>query len=304
MTGMAAIDEPVIETQHLTKRYGGVAVVDDLTLRVGSGHITGFLGRNGAGKSTTIKMLLGIVRPSSGTGRLLGRHIDDPRENRDARRHVAYVHEDKQTYAYLTVSEMIAFTRSFYDDWRTDVEQRLLREYDLPSRRKIRTLSKGMRTKLSLLLALARQPRLLILDEPSEGLDPVSIEHLLQGLVATAAEGTTVFFSSHQISEVERIADHVCVIDGGRLVVDASLDHIRETYRRVTLGFSTDPPGAREFVVDGVQSVRADGRQVTIMAARNADAIVERGYGLGAVAVDTSPVSLREVFLETVGKSS
>jgi ABC-2 type transport system ATP-binding protein len=294
-------DEAVIEMHRLTKQYGAIVAVNDLTLGVGSGGITGFLGRNGAGKSTTIKMLLGIVRPSSGTARLLGRRIDDPRQNRDARRHVAYVHEDKQTYAYLTVSEMIAFTRSFYDDWRSDVEQRLLREYELPPRRKIRALSKGMRTKLALLLALARQPRLLILDEPSEGLDPVSIEQLLQGLVAAAAEGTTVFFSSHQISEVERIADRVCVLDAGRLVVDAPLDHIRQTYRRVALGFSTEPPAARHFNLEGVQSVRADGRQVTIMAARNVEAIVERGYGLGAVAVDTFPVSLREVFLETVG---
>ena len=302
MTGLEAAGEPIIEIQRLTKRYGTIVAVDDLTLRVGSGGITGFLGRNGAGKSTTIKMLLGIVRPSSGTARLLGRRIDDPREHRDARRRVAYVHEDKQTYAYLTVSEMIAFTRSFYDDWRSDVEERLLREYELPPRRKIRALSKGMRTKLALLLALARRPRLLILDEPSEGLDPVSIEHLLRALVVAAAEGTTVFFSSHQISEVERIADHVCVLDTGHLVVDAPLDHIRQTYRRVTLGFSTEPPAMRQFDVDGVQSVRADGRQVTIVAARNVDAIVERGYGLGAVAVDTVPVSLREVFLETVGE--
>ena len=194
-----------------------------LDLRVGAGRITGFLGRNGAGKSTTIKMLLGMSRPTSGSGRLLGRPIDDARESRETRRHVAYVAEDKQTYAYMTVGQMIAFTRSFYDDWRMDVEARFLKQYDLPIGRKVKALSKGMRTKLALLLALARQPQLLILDEPTEGLDPVSIEELLQSLVAAAAEGTAVFFSSHQISEVERIADHVCMLDRGRLVLDASL---------------------------------------------------------------------------------
>jgi ABC-type uncharacterized transport system ATPase subunit/ABC-type transport system involved in multi-copper enzyme maturation permease subunit len=205
-------DEWVIETNNLTKRYGKFEAVSRLNLRVGAQRITGFLGRNGAGKSSTIKMLLGISRPSSGSAKMLGRSIDDIQQSSEARGRVAYVAEDKQTYAYMTVAEMIVFTRSFYDDWRSDLEQRLLKQYDLPLRRKVKALSKGMRTKLDLLLALARRPELLILDEPSEGLDPVSIEELLQSLVAAAAEGTSVFFSSHQIAEVERIADHVCII--------------------------------------------------------------------------------------------
>jgi ABC-2 type transport system ATP-binding protein len=133
-------------------------------------------------------MLLGMSRPTSGTGRVLGRAIDDARASRDARRHIAFVAEDKQTYAYMTVGQMIAFARSFYGDWRADVEARLLRQYGLPLRRRVKALSKGMRTKLALLLALARRPQLLILDEPSEGLDPVSIEELLQSLVAAASE--------------------------------------------------------------------------------------------------------------------
>jgi ABC-2 type transport system ATP-binding protein len=294
-------DAWAIDTSDLTKRYGEVEAVRQLNLRVGMGRITGFLGRNGAGKSSTIKMLLGMSHPTSGTGRVLGRPIDDARESREVRRRVAYVAEDKQTYAYMTVAQMIAFTKSFYDDWRPDVEARLLQQYDLPRRRKVKALSKGMRTKLALLLALARRPQLLILDEPSEGLDPVSIEELLQTLVAAAADGTAIFFSSHQIAEVERIADHVCIIDRGRLVVDASLDDIREHHRRIALGFSSDPPRLG-FSGDGIGSVRTNGRQITIMASRNADAIVERAYGLGAVSVETTAVSLREVFLESVAE--
>jgi ABC-2 type transport system ATP-binding protein len=127
----------------------------------------------------------------------------------------------------------------------------------------------------------------------------VSIEELLQSLVAAAAEGTSVFFSSHQIAEVERIADHVCIIDHGRLAVDISLDHIRQDYRRITLGFSSDPPRV-DFAGEGIGLVRTDGRQITDLATRNADAIVERGFSLGAVSVDTAPVSLREVFLNAV----
>jgi ABC-2 type transport system ATP-binding protein len=206
----------VIETHQLTKRFGRFAAVEALDLSVRAHHITGFLGRNGAGKSTTIKMLLNMTHPTSGTGTLLGRRIDDPRENRAARHHVAYVGEDKQLYAYMTVEELIRFTRSFYADWRPDVARRLLAAYLLPPRQKIRALSRGMRTKLALLLALSRKPELLILDEPSEGLDPVAIEELLQTLVGAASEGTTIFFSSHQIAEVERIADRVCILDRNR----------------------------------------------------------------------------------------
>jgi len=292
-------DGLVIEAHALTKRYGKFPAVDNLNLRVGAGRITGFLGRNGPGKSSTIKMLLGISRPSSGGALVLGRNISDARQCRDSRRHIAFVGEDKQTYAYMTVGQMIAFTRSFYEDWDVGREQRLLRRFELPVERKVKALSKGMRTKLALLLAFARIPRLLILDEPSEGLDPVTIEELLQAMVATAAEGTSVFFSSHQIAEVERIADHVCIVDHGRLVADTSLDEIRQQYRQLTFGFSGELPNV-EFTGDGIESVRIEGRQITVMATRNAEAIIERARCLGAASVETTPVTLRELFLATV----
>jgi ABC-2 type transport system ATP-binding protein len=234
---------------------------------------------------------------------LLGQSIVDPQQCCEARRHVAYVAEDKQTYAYMTVGQMILFTRSFYPDWDVDIEQRLLKQFDLPPQRKVKALSKGMRTKLALLLALGRRPKLLILDEPSEGLDPVSIEELLQALVAAAADGTTIFFSSHQIAEVERVADHVCIINRGRLVADASLDQIRQEYRRITFGFSTTPPKV-DFTGNVIGSVLTDGRQVTLMATRNAEDIVERAHRLGAASVETTPVSLRELFLATVREES
>jgi ABC-2 type transport system ATP-binding protein len=291
--------DTAIETNGLTKRYGRVEAVRDLNLSAASGRITAFLGRNGAGKSTTIKMLLGISRPSSGSGTVLGYRIDDARESREIRRRTAYVAEDKQTYGYMTVDQMIAFTRSFYDDWQPSVERRLRKDYQLPPRLKVKALSKGMRTKLALLLALSRRPSLLILDEPSEGLDPVAIEELLQALVTAAAEGTSVFFSSHQIAEVERIADDVCIIDRGQMVIQVALDRIREDYRRVALGFTSDPP-RWDFTSADIASVRTDGRQITVFARGNVDAIVERGYALGAVSVDTAPVGLREVFLESV----
>ena len=292
-------DPPVIITRDLTKSYGAVAAVHNLNLCVQANSITAFLGQNGAGKSTTIKMLLGMIRPSRGDGTVLGKRIADAEENRQLRHKVAYVAEDKPLYGYMTVQQTLRFASSFYSDWRADVERKLLHEYKLPLQQKIKALSKGMRTKLALLLAFGRRPELLILDEPSEGLDPVGIEHLLQILVAQAAEGVTVFFSSHQIAEVERIADHVCILDNGRLLLNASLDQLRQSYRRIDLAFAF-PPSEHDFRISGVEKIRTNERQMSIFASSNADAVIERAHDLNAVSVEVAPVGLRDIFLETV----
>ena len=291
----------VVETNGLGKSYGRVHAVRNLNLTVAPGRITAFLGLNGAGKSTTIRMLLGMIRPTEGTGTVLGKRIDDSRKSLDLRRHVAYVSEDKRLYSYMTVEQLIRFTSSFYPDWRADVVKTLLKQYELPQDRKVRSLSKGMRTKLALLLALARRPELLILDEPSEGLDPVGIEDLLQSLVTQCAEGTAVFFSSHQIAEVERVADQVCILHQGRLVMDASLDDLRLSYRQIDMVFPSMPAGLQsQLELEGVESIRSSGHQMSIFASRNADAIMERARDLHAGSIEVAPVGLREIFLQRV----
>lgn len=287
---------PVIETVHLSKRYGTVTAVDDLSLTVPASRITGFLGRNGAGKSTTIKMLLGMVHPTSGTGTVVGHRIDHGEESCTMRRSVAYVAEDKPVYSYMTVGQQVAFASAFYADWRPEIERLLLARYELPKDRLVKALSKGMRTKLALLLALARQPALLILDEPSDGLDPVSAEELLQSLASAAADGTSVFFSSHRIDEVERIADAVCIIDRGRLRLHVEMDVLRERFRAITASYPDAAPPLLSRR-PGVEHVAIAGRQCTLLASDNVDDLVARAYGTGATAVEIRPVSLREVFL-------
>jgi len=291
--------DSVIETQNLTRRYGRVEAVHALNLKVSRHLVTGFLGSNGAGKSTTIRMLLGMTHPSAGSGTVLGHSINDTKGSREIRCRVAYVGEEKQLYDYMTVAQLIRFTASFYPDWRPEVVEQLLLKYELPPGRKVSALSKGMRTKLALLLVLARRPELLILDEPSEGLDPVSIEDLLGTLGAAADEGITVFFSSHQIADVERIADHVCIIERGKMVADFSLDDMRQTYRRITLGFATQPQ-ERDFDLHGIRQIQISGRQMVVWANDNTDAIVERARNMEAVFVDVAPVTLRECFLQMV----
>lgn len=288
-----------IETHALTKCYGILPAVRDLNLSVSRGRITAFLGRNGAGKSTTIKMLLGMVRPSCGEALVLGASVKDLAASCESRRRIAYVAESKPLYPFMTPAQMIRFASSFYPDWRPEVARKLLDEYQLPLNRKIKTLSKGMRTKMALLLVFARKPELLILDEPSEGLDPVGIEHLLQTLVTRSAEGVSIFFSSHQIAEVERISDHVCILDKGLLLVDATLDDLRQSYRRIDLVFSS-APAEHEFRLTGVEKILTAGHQMTVLASRNSEAVVERARDLNAVSVEVAPVGLRDIFLETV----
>jgi ABC-2 type transport system ATP-binding protein len=290
---------PVIETNNLNKRYGRAEAVRNLNLSIKPHQITAFLGLNGAGKSTTIRMLLGMIRPSSGTGLVLGNRIDDAKESLCLRGKVAYVSENKQLYDYMTVEQIIRFSRPFYSDWSLDTERKLLRAYELPLQRRIRSLSKGMRTKTALLLALARKPELLILDEPSEGLDPIGIELMLESLVAQNSEGTTVFFSSHQIPEVERIADRVCLLHRGSLLLDASVDDMRQSYRQIDLVFPT-PPDEREVRLAGVERIRARGRQMSVVVSRNAEMVVQRAHDLHASSVEVSAIGLREIFLETV----
>jgi ABC-2 type transport system ATP-binding protein len=288
-----------IQTNRLAKSYGTVQAVKEINLSVRLHNITAFLGLNGAGKSTTIKMLLGMMRPSSGDGTILGQQISDPMESIRIRSQIAYVSENKQLYNFMTVEQMIRFTSGFYPDWRPDEEQKLLRQYKLPLDRKVKSLSKGMRTKLGLLLAFARRPELLILDEPSEGLDPVGIEELLEILVTRCSEGTTVFFSSHQIAEVERVADQICVLHAGRLVLDSSLDDLRQSYRQIDLVFPSIP-AEHDFRITGVEDVRTRGHQMRVLASGITEGVVARAHDFQATSIDVTPVGLREIFLEKV----
>jgi ABC-2 type transport system ATP-binding protein len=295
------VSEPfVIDTADLRKQYGAVEALRGLTLRVPAGSIYGFLGRNGAGKTTTIKVLLGMARATSGSARLFGAPVESQRAGVDSRRRIGFVSDEKDLYDYMTAGEMIRFTAAFFPRWRADLEQRYLRAFELPVERKIKALSRGTRTKLALLLALCRGAELLILDEPTSGLDPAMTEEVLQALVAhVASEEMTVFFSSHQIGEVDQIADHVAIVDRGQVVVAGELDDLRERYRRVQLVFEHDAPEAT-FRAPGAGRLRRKGRVLTVLASEGAAAVVQEARALNPVSVDVVPVTLKEIFLETV----
>jgi ABC-2 type transport system ATP-binding protein len=292
--------EFVIETSQLTKSFKGQPALRGLDLGVPKGSIYGFLGRNGAGKTTTIKTLMGMSRADGGVARVFGMAVDGADRAIEIRRRIGFVSEDKALYPYMTVEEIIRFTRSFFPKWRDDLAKRYLDLFELPPKKNIPDLSKGMQSKLMLLLAIARDAELLILDEPTDGLDPVAIEDVLRELMAIAASsGTTMFFSSHQLGEVELIADHIGIIDRGKMIVAGSLDDLKAHYQRLQVVFANTVQLPAQWA-DGVESVRQEGRVVSILASHNVDAIVEQARSVPGAEVERFPVTLKEIFLEHV----
>jgi ABC-2 type transport system ATP-binding protein len=296
-------NQGIISVHGLRKRFGATDAVNGLDFTVPQGCICGFLGRNGAGKTTTIKLLLGMMHADGGEGRIFGEPIGVDVASVRIRQRTGFVGEIKEFYPFMTVRQMIDFNRAFYPQWQDRWEQRCLKDYELPLEQKTGKLSKGTRSKLALLLAFSRGADLLILDEPSEGLDPVAVEIFLEHLVALAAEGRTVFFSSHQLDEVEQVCDRVCLIDQGQTVLETDLDELKTRMRKVSVTFPDAVP--RDiFDEKAVKRLKVRGRSASLLIAGDAEALEARARVAGATNVEFAPVNLKEIFLETVGAKS
>jgi len=294
------VNDLVIQTRGLRKSYDGSPALRGIDLAVPRGSICGFLGRNGAGKTTTLKLLLNLLRPDAGEIFLFGDPVSSEAAAVAARRRIGFVSEEKQLYPYMTVGQTIRFTRPFFPGWRADLEAKYLEIFQLPESKPVPKLSKGMRTQLMLLLALARGAELLILDEPTDGLDPAVTEDVLQVLAGLAASGgTSIFFSSHHLAEIEQIADRVCLIDRGQIVIDGELDDLKTDYRRILLVFSGDAPAAVNALA-GVDHVRTRGRTASLLAHGDIEATLGRARELQPESVEVHPVTLKELFLDHV----
>ena len=293
-------DPLVVHTSELRKAYGAVDALRGLDLAVPAGSIFGFLGRNGAGKTTTLKVLLGMARPTAGQARVFGLDATDARASVTIRQRAAFVTEDKDLIEYMTVDEIVAFTTSFFPHWDRDLEARYRRRFDLRRDQRVRTLSRGARSKLALTLALCRGADLLLLDEPTSGLDPAAADEVLQAIVShVAARPLTVLFSSHQLGEVDQIADHIAIIDAGRTVISRPLDDLRAGFCRIQIVFDGDAPAAT-FHAPGVERIRRNGRVLTLLASAGADAVVSEARALEPVSIDVLPVTLKEIFLDAI----
>ena len=287
-----------IETTGLTKRYGSIEAVRGLDLQVPAGSICGLLGSNGAGKTTTLKMLVGLTRPSAGTGYVLGRRIDDRNDSVAIRQRTGFVSEGKELFEYMTVAESIRFTSAFFPAWKPDVVSRCLERFGLSTSARVATLSKGMRGRLYLLLVLARGADVLLLDEPTDGLDPAAIEVFFQLLVGLVAEsGATVLLSSHRLAEIEQVADRIAILHGGQIVLNDSLDALQSRYQRVHIVFDGEIP-APALALARARSGSSDGRTLSLLVGGEVESIVEQARAWHPRAVDVAPVTLKEIFLE------
>jgi len=230
-----------IETHRLTKYYGSKCVVDSLDLKVEQGSVYGLLGRNGCGKSTTIKMLMGFVHPTRGSAELLGQDVSQmPPEMRSQ---IAYIAEGHPLYRWMTVGQSIRFARAFYDRWNHELLEQIIDHFALASNAKIRRLSCGQRAQLSLALAVAQEPELLVLDDPTLGLDTVVRRDFLESLIQIIQKaGRTILFSSHILGDVERVADRIGILVDGVLRVDCPTETFKQSIRKVVLEFDHTPP--------------------------------------------------------------
>jgi ABC-2 type transport system ATP-binding protein len=287
-----------IETQALTKQYPGVRAIDGLDLAVPTGAICALIGRNGAGKTTAMRTLFGMIRPTSGRATVLGLPVEDRHAAVAIRRRAAFV-DPAALYPWMTVRELLRLARTCNADWDRAREAAGLAVLDLPLARRVSALSRGMRVKLALLIALARNAELFLFDEPTEGLDPVVRRQVLHALVAAnATRGATLLVSSHQLAELEEIANWLCLMDRGRLVLAGDMDDIRATHHRVDAAWPAQCP-ATLAAASGVVSARINGAFATLIVAGDAHMALS---GLGATIQDIRPATLAEIVLAHVGR--
>src|SRR5216110_1580000 len=224
------VSEPVIEVTELTRRFDSKTALDSVSLSMSRGAVYGLVGANGAGKTTLIKHILGLLRAESGSVRVFG--LDPVADPVGVLSRIGYLSEENGLPEWMRVDELIRYSRAFYPGWDDAYAEELRRTFALDPAAKIKNLSKGQKARAGLLVALAYRPELLVLDEPSSGLDPIVRKDILGAVIRTIAdEGRTVLFSSHLLEEVEQVADHVTMISYGTIVLSAPLTEIKESHR-------------------------------------------------------------------------
>ncbi len=286
----------IIETDRLTRRFAATEAVHELTLAVPLGSVFALLGPNGAGKTTTLKMLVNLLLPTAGTARVLG--VDSLRLGERELAQIGYVSENQKQPDWMTVRHLLDYCRPFYPTWDRELEAKLLARFDLPVDRKLKQLSRGMLMKAVLLSSLAYRPRLLILDEPFSGLDPVVRDDLTAGLLEAAQLGeTTVLVSSHDIEEVERLADHIALLEAGRLRLTETTDALLGRFRRIEVELNGS--GVDTALPATWLGWRSEGGRASF---------IETGYDCEATeracrerfplaTVQAHPMTLREIFI-------
>jgi ABC-2 type transport system ATP-binding protein len=291
--------EFVIETRALTRYFGRKKAVDTVDLKVPRGCVYAFLGRNGSGKTTTIRMLMGLLLPTRGSALVLGH--DSRSLPPDVRARVGYMSESHSLYRWMRVSECGEFQRRFYPRWNAAIFRAVIDHFRLEPNAKAGDLSRGERAGLSLALTLAPEPELLILDDPALGLDPVARRSLLESMVyVTRRADRTILFSSHLLSDVERVADYVGVLDRSVLRAQCPLETFRGRVQQFVLRYAGKPPELPK--IRGLLHARRSVNELRVTVA-NADAETEAALrSLGVQSVEVVPVGFEEALTGYLGE--
>jgi len=292
-------DESIISTRDLTRFFGGRPAVECLNLDVPRGSVFAFLGRNGSGKTTTIRMLLGLVQPTRGTGRILGYDIRAlPVE---ARARIGYLTEEHQLYGWMTVKESGEFQSRFYPRWNEKIFRGVVGHFNLKMNARVKDLSRGERAGLCLGLTLAPEPELLILDDPTLGLDPVACRALVESMIyLTRRSDRTIFFSSHQLADVERVADYIAILDRSVLRACCSLETFRKSVQQVQLRFPGTPPPLPE-IPGLLQAFRSEG-ELRLTCVHYNGATEKALQALSPAQMEAVPLSLEDAFISYLGE--
>jgi ABC-2 type transport system ATP-binding protein len=290
--------KPIIEIRNLRKKFKKTLAVDGLDLVVPEGAVTAFLGPNGAGKTTTIKCLLNIHKPDEGSVNVLG--LDSRQLGPDAFRQIGYVSENQELPLWMTVRQFMDYCRPMYPAWDMAFAMKLLKQFELPPDVKLKACSRGMKMKAALLCSLAYRPRLVVLDEPFSGLDPLVRDEFIRGMLElTEDEGWTVFVSSHDIAEVERMADRVAILHRGRLQLEEAADDLQARFRAVEIVLS----GGTENTANLPESwlnVELTGRVLRFTDSRFNENELKDALAKHfpmAAQFNAMPMSLREIFV-------
>lgn len=285
-----------VSIKNLRKVYGPYVAVDDFSVEIPQGCVFGLLGPNGAGKTTTFKCMLGLANAKSGEVLYNGARLTPATlEN------IAYVPEKPVLYEWMTVAEHVEMQRRVYKKFNVAQARELLAQFNIDERKKTRNLSKGMRTAVQVTLAVAREADLLILDEPTTGLDPINQRHVLNLIINESARGATVIFSSHQIGQVERAAERIAVIDRGRLALEGAVDDLKAD-RKIVEGIFPSETFSLNGISNDPHILRVDrsGRIVRLLTKDTANDVVARLEALGAGGCRVIDLNLEDIFLYAV----
>ena len=292
-------DTPVIEIDHLVRRFDRADAVDDLSLRVEPGRCYGFFGRNGAGKTTTIKCLLNLLRPTAGSVKVFG--LDPARDEVAVKSRLAYVPDAVAFYPWMTVRDTLNYFASFRARWNQQTERALLDQFRLDVAQKTSHLSKGQRTQLALIAAICPEPELLVLDEPTSGLDPIVRREFIQTVIGAYQDADpgrrTVFVSTHLISEFEGLIDQFTIIERGRNVLTLEADTARERYQKIHARFA-EAPGTLDLA--GARVLRREGREIEVLVNGNAAAVMERLRARSPETMTAEALTLEDIFVSTL----